>query len=160
MLLECAYQTSKANLRKKSAHSKTTGLVFPMHQISHWFWVWVEMVCILNDLSSFMINKNYAILVNAIGATCDIVIACAMVFYLRQSRTSIKRYEFHLYYPTEWLTVSSRTNHLLRSIVSVAILIVCNLCQNLQWFHRQSLLLQPALSPGRCTSIGGILDPD
>ncbi|KAJ3865966.1 hypothetical protein EV359DRAFT_62706 [Lentinula novae-zelandiae] len=50
-----------------------------------------------SDLS--LVLGNYAILVNAIGATCDIVIACAMVFYLRQSRTSIKR-----------------TNHLLRSI--------------------------------------------
>ncbi|KAJ3760873.1 hypothetical protein EV360DRAFT_80756 [Lentinula raphanica] len=49
------------------------------------------------DLS--LVLGNYAILVNALGAACDIFIACAMVFYLRQSQTSIKR-----------------TNHMLRSI--------------------------------------------
>ncbi|KAJ3810178.1 hypothetical protein F5876DRAFT_77013 [Lentinula aff. lateritia] len=64
-----------------------------------------------SDLS--LILGNYAILVNAIGATCDIVIACAMVFYLRQSRTSIKR-----------------TNHLLRSITifTVTTGIVSSVC--------------------------------
>jgi len=49
------------------------------------------------DLSSKL--GPYAILVNALGAACDICIAVAMVFYLRRSRTSIKR-----------------TNHMLRSI--------------------------------------------
>ncbi|KAJ3902885.1 hypothetical protein F5879DRAFT_962197 [Lentinula edodes] len=64
-----------------------------------------------SDLS--LVLGNYAILVNAIGATCDIVIACAMVFYLRQSRTSIKR-----------------TNHLLRSITvfTVTTGIVSSVC--------------------------------
>ncbi|KAJ4470677.1 hypothetical protein C8J55DRAFT_183497 [Lentinula edodes] len=64
-----------------------------------------------SDLS--LVLGNYAILVNAIGATCDIVIACAMVFYLRQSRTSIKK-----------------TNHLLRSITifTVTTGIVSSVC--------------------------------
>ncbi|KAJ4000676.1 hypothetical protein F5050DRAFT_1729097 [Lentinula boryana] len=63
------------------------------------------------DLS--LVLGNYAILVNALGAACDIFIACAMVFYLRQSRTSIKR-----------------TNHMLRSITvfTVTTGIVSSVC--------------------------------
>ncbi|KAF9077354.1 hypothetical protein BDP27DRAFT_1509831 [Rhodocollybia butyracea] len=56
---------------------------------------------------------GYAILVNALGVACDITIAVAMVFYLRQARTSIKR-----------------TNHLLRSITifTVTTGIVSSVC--------------------------------
>ncbi|KAE9396729.1 hypothetical protein BT96DRAFT_1021236 [Gymnopus androsaceus JB14] len=55
----------------------------------------------------------YAILVNALGASCDILIAVAMVYYLQQSRTSIKR-----------------TNHMLRSITifTVTTGIVSSVC--------------------------------
>ncbi|KAJ4473175.1 hypothetical protein J3R30DRAFT_3515359 [Lentinula aciculospora] len=64
-----------------------------------------------SDLS--LVLGHYAILVNALGAACDITIACAMVFFLRQSRTSIKR-----------------TNHLLRSITifTVTTGIVSSVC--------------------------------
>ncbi|KAF5386532.1 hypothetical protein D9757_005914 [Collybiopsis confluens] len=56
---------------------------------------------------------RYAILVNALGAAADIAIAIAMVFYLRQQRTNIKR-----------------TNHLLRAITifTVTTGIVSSVC--------------------------------
>ncbi|KAE9396731.1 hypothetical protein BT96DRAFT_1021237 [Gymnopus androsaceus JB14] len=58
-------------------------------------------------------GQPYAILVNALGASCDILIATAMVYYLRQSRSSIKR-----------------TNHMLRSITifTVTTGIVSSVC--------------------------------
>ncbi|KIK68743.1 hypothetical protein GYMLUDRAFT_36238 [Collybiopsis luxurians FD-317 M1] len=61
---------------------------------------------------SILLGK-YAILVNALGAATDIVIACAMVYYLKQSETSIKR-----------------TNHMLRSITifTVTTGIVSSVC--------------------------------